>query len=559
MFPRPSVVSTLVATVFAVAVVGFLGAGSLRLAGADGSGAVRGIGLVHLGDTLSNASNQGRYPMVVVSPDDAAAAAGLPGKSLVYFAGPDVNTQWNAGVPYSQALANGWLLTDASGGLMVNKSYANDYLGDIGSAAYQAAWVSNVSAFVASSGVDGVFIDDIVRDSRPLAGGYPAKYPSQQAWEAAMVSFMQAVGPALKAKGYYVLINGSGYTPGDGGSDDGSLTVGFWQQLGPYVSGLCTEYYQQTAEGSYTPRASGSASWMQFWDGWQKLIPTAQAMGVDFVGMSYGAAGDTKTMMYGDASFLMEWNGAGGAYMFDPFDNSDPWNPAWTTDIGTPAAAKQQVGSGWMRAYTGGIALVNPSPSSSQSFQLGGSYLTSTGDTLTSVTLPPTGGLILHTTAAAAPTTTAPAAITTTAAPATTTTTTTTTAAAATTTTAAAATTTTAKAAVTTTAAAATTTTAAPATTTTTTTTTTTPATTPNPLTTTSTTTSATSATTSTTSATTSATSSVTTTTPTTTTTSSTTTPTTTTASTSPTVSTSTSPTVVSSTLKEKHHNRRHL
>jgi hypothetical protein len=396
MILRPSVVATLVASVIAVAVVGFLGAGSLRHAGADGSGVVPGVGLVHLGDTLSNASNQGRYPLVVVSPGDALAAAGLPGKSLVYFAGPDVNTQWNAGVPYAQASANGWLLTDASGNLMVNKSFANDYVGDIGSAAYQAAWVSNVSAFVASSGVDGVFIDDIVRDSMPLAGGYPAKYPSQPAWEAAMVSFVQSVGTALKAKGYYVLINASGYTPGEGGSDDGSLTAQFWQELGPSVSGLCTEFYQQTAEGSYTLRVSGSASWMQFWDGWQKLIPTAQAMGVDFVGMSYGAAADTKTMLYGDASFLMEWNGAGGAYMFDPLDNSDPWNPAWTTDIGTPAAAKQKVGSGRMRAYTGGVALVNPSPSASQSFQLGGTYFTSTGQSVSSVTLAPTTGMVLH-------------------------------------------------------------------------------------------------------------------------------------------------------------------
>ena len=52
--------------------------------------------------------------------------------------------------------------------------------------------------------------------------------------------------------------------------------------------------------------------------------------------------------------------------MFDPFDNSDPWNPAWTTNIGTPAATKQQVGSGWMRLYTGGAALVNPNPTISQ-------------------------------------------------------------------------------------------------------------------------------------------------------------------------------------------------
>jgi hypothetical protein len=364
--------------------------------GASTSSLIPGIGLVHLGDTLSNASNKSSYSTVIVSQDDAPAAAALPGKSLVYFAGPDVNTQWNAGVTYAQASTNGWLLRDSAGNLLVNKSFANDYVGDIGSSAYQSTWVSNVSAFLASSGADGVFIDDILRDPRPLAGTYPAKYPTQSAWESAMVSFVKAVGPALKAKGYYVLINATGYTPGDARSDDGSLTALFWQELGPSVNGLCTEYWQQTAEGSYTLRASGSSSWMQHWDGWQKLISTAQAMGKDFVGLSYGATGDTTRMKYGDASFLMEWNGTRGSYMFDPYDNSDPWNVAWTTNIGVPAAAKQQIGSGWMRRYTGGVALVNPSPSVSQSFQLGGTYLTPSGQSVTSVTLAPTTGLILH-------------------------------------------------------------------------------------------------------------------------------------------------------------------
>src|SRR5438094_778771 len=114
-------------------------------AGASGGNPTPGIGLLHLGDTLSNASNQSSYSTVIVSQDDASAAAALPGKSLVYFAGPDVNTQWNAGVTYAQASTNGWLLKDASGALMINKGYTNNYIGDIGSAAYQSAWLSNVS------------------------------------------------------------------------------------------------------------------------------------------------------------------------------------------------------------------------------------------------------------------------------------------------------------------------------------------------------------------------------------------------------------------------------
>jgi Hypothetical glycosyl hydrolase family 15 len=412
----------IVAVLAAVAAVGgMLGIRSPNPATAASSGITPGIGLVHLGDSLSSASNQNRYPMVVVSQDDAATAAALPGNSLVYFAAPDVNTQWNSGVTYSQAVSNGWLLT-SGGALMLNRSFSSDYIGDIGSTGYQNAWISNVSASLASSKADGVFIDDVVRDPSTLAGRYPDKYPTQAAWEAAMVSFVKAVGTALRAKGYYVLVNASGYTPGNSGSDNGSLTAQFWQELGPYVNGLCTEYYQETSDGSYTLRSSGSSSWMQNWDGWQKLVTTAQNLGDDFVGMTYGATGDTRTMLYGDASFLMEWNGRGGAYMFDPIDNSDPWNPVWTTGIGTPTAAKQAVGTGWMRFYSGGVALVNPSPSTSQTFQLGGTYLNSSGQSVTSVTLSPTTGMLLQATAQTAPAS-VPSTTTTVAAPTTVTTT----------------------------------------------------------------------------------------------------------------------------------------
>ena len=208
---------------------------------------------------------------------------------------------------------------------------------------------------------------------------------------------MAAVGPALRADGYYVLVNASGYVSGDPGSDDGTNTVTWWQQLGPYVDGLMNEYYQQISGGNNILRSTGEA-WTENWDGWQRLIGTAQGMGKDFVGISYGAPGDTRAMTYGKASFLQDWNGGGGAFIFDTGDGSAPSNEALKTGIGQPAAAKQQVGVGWMRKYTAGVALVDPDPTSSQTFQLPGSYLTPSGETVSSVTLAPTTGMILEAT-----------------------------------------------------------------------------------------------------------------------------------------------------------------
>ena len=359
-----------------------------------------GIGLVQLGGTLSSVGASGSYSIVIGGQSDGSTLGGLPGTSLAYFAATDVNTQWSTGVPYAQALANGWLLKDSSGNLLTNQSTANDYVGDVGNSGYQQAWISNVLAYLADNpGVKGVFIDDVLYDLTPLTGQEAAEYPTQQAWAQAQLSFVEAVGTALRAKGYYVAVNAGGYIPGDSNSDTGANTVAWWQQLGPYVNGLMNEYYQETGDGNNTLRTTG-ASWTQNWDGWQRLVITAQGMGDDFIGVTYGPAGDTQAMLYGKASFLLDWNGGGGAFIYDVTGagsgRGTPLDIAWTTSIGQPTAAKQQVGVGWMRAYSGGVDLLNPDPAHSQLFGLNGSYLAASGATVTSIVLAPSSGLVLR-------------------------------------------------------------------------------------------------------------------------------------------------------------------
>src|SRR5436309_4512540 len=171
--------------------------------------------------------------------------------------------------------------------------------------------------------------------------------------------------------------------------------MAWWRQLAPSVSGLFNEYYQQISDGSNTLRASGE-SWQQNWDGWQRLVQAAQALGKDFVGLAYGSSSDTQGMSYGKASFLLDWNGGGGAYIYAPQEGgANPWNDAWTADIGRPAAPKQRVGAGWLRRYSAGVSIVNPSASSSQTFHLGGNYLSPDGQTVADITLAPTSGLTL--------------------------------------------------------------------------------------------------------------------------------------------------------------------
>jgi hypothetical protein len=380
---------------------------------------VPGIGVVSYGQ-LSSFSNLSQYSYVIGSAwtsGDVAAMKAASGKGLAYFAAPDVSPNYSEGVPYSQALANGWLLKDPSGNLLTNRVYG-DYIGDVGSTGYQNAWITNVLAYLAARpGIDGVFIDDVLYDPKGLIGSYPPKYPTTAAWSGAMISFVKAVYTALHAKGYYVALNAGAYISGDSTWDDGTSTINWWKMVGPYADALMNEYYDETSSSTGQMRALGTA-WYQHWDGWQRLIATAQSMGDDFLGLTKQTCTDTAAMMYGKASFLLEWNGGPGAFMFT-CGTTDPANSAWTTSIGQPVGAKLQVGVGWMRLYSGGAVVLNPSSTSTQTFSLGGSYVTPSGATVTSVTLQPTTAMILTGGAPALTTTTTSVGNATTTAPAT--------------------------------------------------------------------------------------------------------------------------------------------
>jgi hypothetical protein len=296
----------------------------------------------------------------------------VAGRGLAYFNGTVVDQSYSDGVTYTEAANNGWLLHCGTG-YCINPVY-NSYGVDLGDASFQQAWISNVLAYLnAHPGIDGIFIDSVLYDPYATFRAYPNKYPDTASWDAATLSFMQAVYSALHAKGYYIAVNAGAYKPGDSSYDSGTATLNWWKQVAPYTDGMMNEYYDEAASGAYLdqPRSLGTA-WYQEWDGWQRLIGATQSMGKDFIGYMHGTScTDTALMTYGKASFLLEWNGGDSVFAYNG-GKCDPTNSAWTTNIGTPAGPKFQVGVGWERPYTAGTVLVNPSPSAHQNFEVKG-------------------------------------------------------------------------------------------------------------------------------------------------------------------------------------------
>jgi hypothetical protein len=357
-------------------------------------------GLIRLGGgNWSGVTNADRYGVIVASAANANSAGAQPGRALMYACGtnmPSDQTSALCGVSFAYAAAKGWILKDAN---QNHVHYKNQYpvLVDIGNRAYQRRFISDIDADLRTHpGVDGLFIDDVTGSLITSS----SKYRDNASYRSAMLSFIKTVGPALKAKGWYVAVNASildgaaeAFT---GPSWDGSQYIWWARQLARYVDGINMEHWQQNWDGSDSVRVRGTSG-NQGWDGWQRLPSVVHNLGKDFYAMETGALTDVKKASYLRASFLLAWRAGRGAFFYsDAYSGrGDPWPLIATPFIGRPSGPRHRVGVGFRRTFARGTVVLNPSQSESQTFEFRRKYLMPDGTTTSSVTLPPASGLVL--------------------------------------------------------------------------------------------------------------------------------------------------------------------
>lgn len=379
-----------------------------------------GIGLIKWGGGSSGSSENWsqltqtrRYSLISVGPADAGRAARLPGRALLYACGVAIpNAEWSSlcGVPWSTAVARNWLLRDASGNYAQYPGYDYLYLADIGNPSYQQAWIKDMTAVLHRyRKLRGVWIDNIV--GHLIAPS--STYPDNATYRAAMLKFIDAVGPALRKKGWYVAAEAlmtdtttPGWRTSFGDQCDGSQPLWWYRRIARDLDGIASEYWEMSWNNGNV-RLSGTASCSdQNWDGWERLVPFVQHLHKDFIPLTSGpadASGIAKSA-YLKASFLLDYNGGTSAFIYAAGGNSnydarvdDAMGGApWTYDLGKPAGAKYRVGSGWRRNFARGTVVINPDPSASQVFALGATYLGGDGVAVDSVTLPPGTAQILR-------------------------------------------------------------------------------------------------------------------------------------------------------------------
>jgi hypothetical protein len=372
-----------------------------------GGAAAGTVGTLRICQGCAGAGDLSRYEYVVLHSDQAGLiptikASNPRAKVLVYKNASATytwaqsgGTDWArlpSGIGYVDADRNhpDWFLTDTSGRRIQFSDYGDMWMMDFGNPQYQQAWLQNVLADVQANGWDGVMIDDVnASQTYHLGGRTIAKYPTAAQQQEAMRSFLAAVGPGLTSRGALALPNIFVEWPS-------GPTI--WSQWIGYTSGAVQEYWTKWGTGT-TQQFTGSD-----WTYRQDFLRLTQQAGKIYLGVTYAPSTDLRSMEYARGSFLLDWDGGASALVFDP-GATDPWNESWTRDLGLPSGARFAVGAAWRRNYSGGTVVVNPSTSTT-TVQLGGSFVDTSGKTVTAVSLGPATAAVLKTATTSPPTAT---------------------------------------------------------------------------------------------------------------------------------------------------------
>ena len=302
-------------------------------------------------------------------------------------------TQEEAAAHDASVPGDSWRLHDRAGRIVRFRD-EHTFLqpANIGRQSYQRQCLRRLER-VRADGYDGILADDVnVSPGHGLGGAGAtsiAEYPTGAAYGEAMLQALGRVGPQAERLGLLVIPNVAA-EPGTPAQRAQTL------RLVRAGSGLFWEFW--TRWNGTGPGMSGAD-----WEATVALAQAAQQLGKPVLANTYqgpGPDGSAAEQQYAAASFWLAWDGhQDSAWGYNvPGHPQDAFSPAWGPDLGAPVDADRvPVGVGWRRRYTAGIAIVNPSPSQQQRFDLHARYRRSDGSTATSVVLPPLSGMVLVT------------------------------------------------------------------------------------------------------------------------------------------------------------------
>jgi hypothetical protein len=290
----------------------------------------------------------------------------------------------SSGVNYAEANTAhpSWFLTGASGERLAFEDFKWLWAADVGNPEYQRQWADNVVRLLRSGPWDGVMMDDTNTTNRYHfnPASRVSRYPTDAAYQGAVRSMLEYVGPAIQGAGKLAI-------PNMGSWSEYTAVVAGWL---PFVSGGMDEMFVK-----WSKAAGQGYRGSHEWEAEVGEIATTESMGKQFIAITQAEPGDVQGARYGWASTLLAGNGHTIFMASNGHLGEETWLGDYETAIGTPTGAAVALGNGaWQRQFSNGLVLVNPT-TSPVSASFGGAY---SGDGLTNATgatLAPHGALVL--------------------------------------------------------------------------------------------------------------------------------------------------------------------
>jgi hypothetical protein len=282
-----------------------------------------------------------------------------------------------------------WILKDAGGNnLYIPWGCSNgscpQYAGDISNPAFRHHWIEEVRTGLAH-GYRGLFVDDVNMEERTgdaqeheLAPLVTGALLSAGSWRAYMAQFMAEVRAALP--GIEIVHNAIWFADSGAGTSDPSIRREV--ESADYIN------LERGVNDSGLTGGNGRWSVNAFF----AYIDSLHALGRGAV--LEGGASDERGMEYNLASYLLVSNGNDAV----SGDGQTPtsWWPGFDVNLGEATETRHGWGSLLRRDFTGGIVLVNPPGTATQTVALPTAMQDIDGNLVQSVTLPAASGAVLR-------------------------------------------------------------------------------------------------------------------------------------------------------------------
>ena len=281
------------------------------------------------------------------------------------------------------AFPNSWYLRDRSGNKVKSRGWGN-YLMNPAEPGWREAVADRCRRYLQESGYDGCFLD--VLGVAPLNSSYvtglPVNPKTRKVWRrSAWLRATTAVAQATRDEISPATVYGNGLATGSAyfGGDTPSSTI-----LDGLDGGMAEAFVRDAYAGASNFRSV--TQWRQD----VKLLRDVTSRGdaglaITKVWSSASRRQTNAIQRYAAATFLLGYTPGGSFYSFRDDHGLTRWRSVWGRRIGSPSGPYRRVGDSFVRTFSGGVVVVNPTREKTR-VRLGGAYRRG-GGTVSRVTL----------------------------------------------------------------------------------------------------------------------------------------------------------------------------